>query len=131
MNSDQIDGTVRNFTGKAKDAVGGLAGDAKLQGEGKIDKMTGSGQTMYGDARDAIEDGIDQAGSMASDAASAMSDAARRAGAKVSDLGDRAYNQAAQASRYAGERVQEQPLAALMLAGLVGGIIGALLTSRR
>jgi ElaB/YqjD/DUF883 family membrane-anchored ribosome-binding protein len=86
---------------------------------------------MFGDAKDAAKDGAEKAGDFADAAAQAVRDAASRASAKVSDLSDRAYSQATQAGEYVGGRVQEQPLAALMLAGLVGGVIGALLASSR
>ncbi len=58
MNQDQVEGGVREFGGRVKDAVGGFAGDAKTQAEGKYDKVAGRVQQRYGSAVDAASDGI-------------------------------------------------------------------------
>ena len=57
MNEDRIEGAASNLGGKLKDAVGGLAGDAGLQAQGKVDQISGRVQNAYGSARDAVGDG--------------------------------------------------------------------------
>ncbi len=131
MDDNTVEGTVRDFTGRGKEALGAAAGDAKLQAEGKVDQIVGAGQKAYGSAREAVREGADQASAAADSMAGAVSDAARRAGHQAAELGDRAYAEASNMGKYANERVKEQPLAALLLAGIVGGVIGHLLSSSR
>ncbi len=56
MSGNQFEGGARELGGKVKDAVGGLAGDAKTQGEGKLDQVVGKAQQQYGAAADAAGD---------------------------------------------------------------------------
>ena len=48
MNNDRVEGAVRNFTGKAEEAVGNTTGDAKTQAEGMADKVAGKVQNAFG-----------------------------------------------------------------------------------
>ena len=43
MNSNQLDGTMKDAAGKVQDAVGGLTGDVELQAEGKARQLAGGG----------------------------------------------------------------------------------------
>lgn len=54
MNSNQVEGTVKDAAGKVQDAVGGLTGDAALQAEGKVRQLAGKAQATYGDSVDQI-----------------------------------------------------------------------------
>jgi uncharacterized protein YjbJ (UPF0337 family) len=54
MNADQLEGTVRNFAGKAQDAVGDAVGDAQTRVRGKINQGAGKAQEMYGQAVDEV-----------------------------------------------------------------------------
>jgi uncharacterized protein YjbJ (UPF0337 family) len=54
MNSDQIDGTLKDAAGKVQDAVGGLTGDLDLQAEGKARQLAGKAQAKYGDSMEQI-----------------------------------------------------------------------------
>ena len=56
MNSDTIEGTARNFSGKVQDAAGGLMGDAATQLRGKADQVAGKAQDAYGQAVDGVRD---------------------------------------------------------------------------
>jgi uncharacterized protein YjbJ (UPF0337 family) len=56
MDEDRIDGAVRNAAGHAKDAAGGLTGDASLQAEGKVDEALGNLQQRYGQAASVARD---------------------------------------------------------------------------
>ncbi len=54
MNEDKIDGTVKEFTGKAQSAAGDLLGDTKTSGEGRLKEAAGQAQEYYGQAADQI-----------------------------------------------------------------------------
>jgi uncharacterized protein YjbJ (UPF0337 family) len=56
MDENRMDGAARALAGHAKDAVGDLAGDAKLQAEGKADQMTGKAQDAAGQLADTIRE---------------------------------------------------------------------------
>jgi len=56
MNKDRIDGSLKEIKGKAEVALGHVAGDAKLQTDGKIDIALGKAQNAVGSAKDAIRD---------------------------------------------------------------------------
>lgn len=45
---DSLAGTGNDLKGKVKDAAGGLTGDSKLQGEGKLDQLKGKAQDALG-----------------------------------------------------------------------------------
>lgn len=49
MNSNQLEGSVKDAAGKVQDAVGGLTGDVDLQAEGKARQIAGKAQAAYGD----------------------------------------------------------------------------------
>lgn len=127
MNNDRVEGVVRNFAGKAEDAVGGLTGDAKTQADGKIDKLAGTAQNTYGKAKDAAGDIAGQAQDAAAGIAANMSDTARKLGAQASDIGGKVYQQAADAGTYATQQMKEQPFVAMAAVGILGAILGYLL----
>jgi len=54
MSDNEIEGGAREFGGRVKDAVGGLTGDAKTQGEGKLDQVVGKAQQQYGDLAETV-----------------------------------------------------------------------------
>jgi uncharacterized protein YjbJ (UPF0337 family) len=56
MDKDRIEGTAKQVKGSIKETVGKIAGDQKLETEGKIDKATGKVQNAVGGAKDAIRD---------------------------------------------------------------------------
>ena len=58
MSDNTIKGAATEGMGKVKDAAGGLTGDTSLQGEGKLDQLTGSAQRQFGDT---VDDGLDMA----------------------------------------------------------------------
>jgi uncharacterized protein YjbJ (UPF0337 family) len=60
-NKDHVEGAVDKTKGAVKDAVGGLTGNAGLQGEGKLDKAKGTAKQTKGDVKDAARDAIDKA----------------------------------------------------------------------
>ncbi len=54
MNTDKIAGTAKHVQGSIKEAAGKLVGDAKLQADGKADKLAGQVQGAAGDVKEAI-----------------------------------------------------------------------------
>ncbi len=54
MNDDRIEGTVREFAGKAQSAAGDVLGDSKTQAEGTIRQAAGQAQQAYGAATEQL-----------------------------------------------------------------------------
>jgi uncharacterized protein YjbJ (UPF0337 family) len=133
MNDDQIDGTLSDAKGKVKDAVGGLTGDAKTQGEGKIDQVTGQAQKAFGDAKDTVSDAAGKASDTMSDAASRATETLRETAetvkAKAGEVGSKVYEAGQTAGQYVGTTVQEQPVLSLIGMAAIGYLIGYLLHS--
>ena len=59
MNKDRIAGSLKEAKGSVKEAIGKATGDAKLQADGKADKLDGKIQNAVGGvkytARDALK----------------------------------------------------------------------------
>ncbi|HWU24998.1 MAG TPA: CsbD family protein [Rhizomicrobium sp.] len=56
MDKDRIKGAMDQAKGATKDAAGKITGDAKLQAEGKMDKLKGKAESTFGSAKDALHD---------------------------------------------------------------------------
>jgi uncharacterized protein YjbJ (UPF0337 family) len=54
MDKDRIIGSAKQAKGSVKETVGKVIGDAKLQTEGKADKVEGKVQNAVGSAKDAL-----------------------------------------------------------------------------
>jgi uncharacterized protein YjbJ (UPF0337 family) len=54
MDSDRIAGTAKQAKGAVKEAAGKILGDAKLNAEGKADKIEGKIQNAVGGVKDAL-----------------------------------------------------------------------------
>jgi len=55
MDKDRVVGSMKVAKGKLKEAVGKAAGDAKLEAEGKTDKIEGKVQNAFGGLKDTIK----------------------------------------------------------------------------
>jgi len=55
MDKDRIAGSAKFVKGTVKEAAGKVVGDAKLQAEGKADKVAGKVQNAVGGAKDALK----------------------------------------------------------------------------
>jgi uncharacterized protein YjbJ (UPF0337 family) len=55
MNKDRIAGAAKEIKGSVKETVGKVAGDAKLQSDGKADKVEGKIQNAIGGLKDALK----------------------------------------------------------------------------
>ena len=54
MDKNRIAGSIKEIKGAAKEAVGKVVGDAKLQSDGKTDKAVGKIQNAVGGLKDAL-----------------------------------------------------------------------------
>ena len=54
MDKDRITGSAKVVKGKVKEAVGKAIGDAKLETEGKADKVEGKVQNAVGGLKDTL-----------------------------------------------------------------------------
>lgn len=51
MNKDQAKGRIKEAQGKAKEIAGRLIGDTALEFKGKLERVRGKGQGLYGDVQ--------------------------------------------------------------------------------
>jgi uncharacterized protein YjbJ (UPF0337 family) len=54
MDKDRIEGSAQQAKGKVKEVAGKLAGDSKLEGEGKADQVAGKVQNTIGGIKDTL-----------------------------------------------------------------------------
>jgi uncharacterized protein YjbJ (UPF0337 family) len=54
IDKDRVKGSANQAKGTIKEALGEITGDAKLQGEGKADKVKGKVQNAIGGVKDAV-----------------------------------------------------------------------------
>ena len=54
MDKDRVMGSAKAAKGKVKEATGKMLGDAKLEAEGKADKIEGKVQNAVGGVKDAL-----------------------------------------------------------------------------
>ncbi|MBB3119485.1 CsbD family protein [Pseudoduganella violacea] len=59
MNKDQIKGTAKEIGGKIQQEAGELIGSSKQQAKGIKNQIEGKLQKGVGDAREAVDDAID------------------------------------------------------------------------
>ena len=62
MNRDELEGKAENVKGKAKEAVGNLAGDENLRVEGIADQAAGKTQETIGRGRRKVGEAIEDFG---------------------------------------------------------------------
>lgn len=55
MNKDRIEGAAKQAKGAVEEAAGKVLGDAKLEAQGKADKIEGKIQNAVGSLKDAIK----------------------------------------------------------------------------
>ena len=109
MDKDRIVGSAKEFAGRAEGAIGDLAGDAKTQASGKAREAAGTVQNLYGQAKDAVRDATDTAASYAKDAYDKPAETLR------------------DGSQAIAQKVQDNPLGALLVAGGIGFALALLM----
>jgi len=55
VDRDRVAGSAQQVKGTVKDAAGSVLGDAKLQAEGKLDKVEGKAQNTAGGIKDTLK----------------------------------------------------------------------------
>ena len=58
MDKNRIAGSVKEIKGGAKETIGKVLGDAKLQSDGKTEKAVGKIQNAVGGLNDAVSDAV-------------------------------------------------------------------------
>ena len=58
MDKDRIAGSAKVIKGAVKEAIGKATGDAKLETEGKADKVEGKVQNAIGGVQDTVRDAL-------------------------------------------------------------------------
>ena len=112
--------------GEIGNTEGGSQSDQR-RADAEAANVADAAQDAFAKAKDAASDVADKATSVAEGVGATVQDTARKIAGQASNLGGQVYQQATDAGRYAGQQVQQQPLAALLLAGCVGAAIGYLI----
>jgi uncharacterized protein YjbJ (UPF0337 family) len=55
MDTNRVEGTARDFGGRAQEAVGGLSGDTRTQAQGLYNQASGQAQQAAGQFSDLIK----------------------------------------------------------------------------
>ena len=58
MDKNRIEGSIKEIKGAAKETIGKVVGDAKLQSDGKADKAAGKIQNAVGGLSDTVSDAV-------------------------------------------------------------------------
>lgn len=58
MNKDQVKGSIKEATGKAKKVTGKIVGNKNMEVEGNVEETLGKVQRGFGDLKDDLEDEI-------------------------------------------------------------------------
>ena len=111
MDKDRIAGSAKDFAGKVEGVVGDATGDAQTQASGRLREATGTVQNLYGQAKDAVRDAGETAAGYAKDAYDKPAETLR------------------DGSQAIAQKVQDNPLGSLLIAGGIGFAL-ALLMSR-
>ena len=105
MDSDRIKGQAQATGGRVEAAAGRFAGDDDFYADGLARQVAGRTQALYGQAKDELRDVVDRA----------------------ADYAGQAYEQG---SRELNERVEANPLAAIVMAGAIGFLFGIMARRR-
>jgi uncharacterized protein YjbJ (UPF0337 family) len=55
MDKDRVEGSAKEIKGKTKEVAGKVLGDAKLESEGKADRVAGKIQNAVGGVKDTLK----------------------------------------------------------------------------
>ncbi len=58
MDKDRIVGSAKEIKGSVKETIGKAVGDAKLQSDGRADRVEGKVQNALGGVKDALRDAL-------------------------------------------------------------------------
>ena len=120
INSDNIEGTFNEMSGKVEGAAGNVFGDGKMQSDGKVTELKGKAQQVVGDAKAMYEKASDS-----------VREYADKAPEQLREARDKASQFADDAAAKARTAVQEQPVAVLAGGVALGFVVGWLLSGRK
>jgi uncharacterized protein YjbJ (UPF0337 family) len=149
MNRDNLEGTLRSTVGQGEKAVGHALNDKSTSAQGAYDDAMGKARSAVGSAKDAINSGVDAVSEMdfsglrgqVASLTQSVADLAQKqiaAGrdqlaSAVGSAGDGLSQSAASAQdklvSLEGDveaRIKKNPLGAVLIAGLIGLLIGKL-----
>jgi len=112
MDKNRIEGAAKELGGKVQGAFGDAVGSPGNSAEGRVREAEGVAQNLYGQGREAVKDAADEASKYAS------------------DVYENAGAYAHEGSRAVRQTVQDRPLSALLIAGIVGFALGLSLRGR-
>ena len=110
MDKDRVAGSAKDFAGRVEGAVGDVADDAKTQAAGRAREVAGKMQNLYGQAKDVARDATDAAAGYAEDV--------------YNNGGDNIRD----GSQVLAQKVQENPLGSIVIAGAIGFALALLMT---
>jgi uncharacterized protein YjbJ (UPF0337 family) len=110
MDKDRIVGSAKDIAGKVEGAVGDATCDARTQASGRVREATGTVENLYGQAKDAARSVGEAATSYAKDAYENSGDTFRGGSEAVA------------------QKVQDNPLGSLLIAGGIGFALALLMT---
>ena len=108
MDKDRIAGAAKDAAGKVEGAIGRVAADESTEAAGRAREAAGTVQNLYGQAKDAVRDATDTATAYAKDA-----------------LDSDVYREGSEA---VAQRVRDNPLGSLLIAGGIGFALAMLMT---
>lgn len=112
MDPDRIKGAAQDIGGKVQEAAGKVFGDTSTQTEGIVRQVAGKGQNYYGQAKDNLSS----------------------AAGTVTDYASQAYRTAGphaeRGTALVRERVGDNPLTAVILAGAIGYLLALAIHGR-
>ena len=102
MDKDRIAGSAKDLAGQTEAAVEDVAGDADTQASGRAREAAGTAQNLYGQAKDTARGVADAATGYAR------------------DVYDRGGDHLRDTSQVLAQKVRENPLGSLVIAGVAG-----------
>ena len=127
MDENRITGEAKRVAGKAEGTVGDLTGDTKTQARGQRRQAEGTVENLVGQAKDAVREVAEDVTEFAQDTYE-HGGAYMREGLRRAPEVSRYYRDG---SRMLSREVAENPIPALLIAGVVGYALAWLAHGRR
>ncbi|WP_062218287.1 CsbD family protein [Aureimonas sp. D3] len=106
MDRNRFEGAARELGGRVQGAFGDAVGSDRNSAEGRLKQAEGAAQNLYGQGREALREATHEASKYAA------------------DLYENAGTYAQEGGKVVRRQVHENPLSALLLAGLLGFLLG-------
>jgi len=112
LDKNRLEGAAKNWSGKLQGAFGDAVGSDKASAEGRLNQAEGAAQNLYGEGRDALR--------------GASHEASKYAASLYENAGAYAH----EGQKVVRRKVHDNPLSSLLIAGLVGLLLGLTLRDR-